>query len=368
MTAPSLFVYLGTYTNSHWAPIAPSKGIYIFRLSLEDGALSLVSTASEAVNPSFLTIDLNRGCLYAANEVNEFKGQQGGAASAFAINPSDGSLTFLNSQSTHGSGSCYASTDHTHRCLLVANYGGGSVSVFPIQADGRLGKLSGFMQHTGSSVNPDRQQAPYAHSIITDPSNRFALAADLGTDKIMVYHLDPGSGQLIPNEFPWGKARPGAGPRHMAFGKEGRFLYTTNELDSTVSVFTWDGVKGSLKEIQTMPMLPENFTDASTAADIHLTPSGKFLYASNRGHDSLVMYSVDSQSGLLTLLGHVSTHGQVPRNFAIDPTGTYLLVANQLSNNVVSFRIDPDNGCLVETGKITEVPQPVCVQIINLPY
>lgn len=365
MAGTFLYVYIGTYTNIHWAPMKPSKGIYIYKLSLSDGSLSPAGTASEAVNPSFLTVDLTLNCLYAANEMADYGGEHSGAASAFAVNPKDGKLTFLNSQATRGGGSCYASTDHSHKYLLVANYNDGNVSVFPILADGSLGSLSGFMQHSGSSVNPDRQKAPYAHSIIMDPSNRFALAADLGMDKIMIYHLDPVSGSLSAHDVPWVNTRPGAGPRHMTFDKNGRYLYATNELDSTVSVFAWDSVKGALKEIQAMPMLPENFSDASTAADIHLTPSGKFLYASNRGHDSLAMYTVDEQSGLLTPMGHVSTHGQIPRNFAIDPTGAFLLVANQFSHNVVVFRINPENGRLFETGHIIEVPQPVCVQIVE---
>lgn len=366
MAEPSLYVYVGTYTDIHWAPMKPSKGIYIYKLSLLDGALSPVGTASEAVNPSFLTIDLTLNCLYAANEVADFGGEHSGAASAFAIDPKDGKLNFLNTQATRGGGSCYASTDHNHKYLLVANYGDGNVSVFPILPGGRLGPLSGFKQHSGSSVNPDRQQSAFAHSIIMDPSNRFALAADLGLDKIMIYRLNQATGEIAPHDVPWVNVRPGAGPRHMTFDNAGRYLYTTNELDSTVSVYAWDGVKGTLKETQYMPMLPENFSDESTAADIHLSPSGKFLYASNRGHDSLAIYSVDAQSGLLTPKGHQSTHGQIPRNFAIDPTGTFLLVANQLSHNVVVFRINPVTGMLSETGHIIEVPQPVCVQIVQL--
>jgi 6-phosphogluconolactonase len=244
MIEKSMLVYIGTYTNFPPRKTGLGEGIYIYRLSLTDGALTPVGVAAGVANPSFLTVDTVHHRLFAVNEVGHFAGEQGGGASAFSINPQDGTLNFLNAQPTHGGATCYISLDHTKKWALVSNYSGGNIAVLPILPDGRLGAMTAFVQHVGSSVNADRQQTAYAHSIIMDPTDRFALAADLGMDKIMVYKLDHETGQLMPNSVPWVKTRPGSGPRHMAFNAKGDLLYVAHELDSTVSVFRWDSAAG----------------------------------------------------------------------------------------------------------------------------
>jgi 6-phosphogluconolactonase len=366
MDEQSMLVYVGTYTNFPPKITGRGEGIYIYTLSLEDGQLKPIGITRDVDNPSFLAVDTKNHRLFTANEVSHFAGKPGGGASEFSIDPTDGTLTFINAQSTRGGGSCYISLDHESKYVLVSNYNDGNVVVFPVRKDGRLEEASDFVQHIGSSVNQYRQQSAYAHSIIMDPGNQFVLAADLGLDKIMVYRLNHQNGQLVPNEVPWVKTRPGSGPRHMTFNIAGNRLYVAHELDSTVSVFDWNGSLGTMVEIQSISMLPENFTDESWAADIHLAPSGKFLYASNRGHDSLAIFSVDPATGLLVLIGHASTQGQIPRNFAIDPTGTILLAANQQSNTIVSFYMDKETGHLTTTGAVACVPSPACVQIVHL--
>ena len=353
-----LLVYVGTYTNK-----GTSDGIYLCKLNLATGELTKFSSA-KSQDPAFLAIDRKRKFLYAANEIGEFQGKKSGAVSAFSIHPKTGELTFLNQQATNSPGPCSVIVDKTGKCVLAANYSGGSVSAFPVKADGSLGELSDLVQHQGSSINPNRQKEPHAHTIIIDDSNRYAFCADLGMDKVMIYKLDAKRGKLTPNTPAFAAVKPGAGPRHFKIHPNNKFAYVINELDETVTVFAFDKAIGALKEIQTVPTLPADFTGTSYCADIHVHPSGKFLYGSNRGHDSIVVYRIDASTGKLTVAQHQSTQGKWPRNFAVDPTGQFLLVANQNTNNVVIFRIDAQTGQLSLTAHTLELPLPVCLKII----
>jgi 6-phosphogluconolactonase len=328
------------------------------------GALEFVSAAGGIENPAFLAIHPQQSYLYAVNEVGQFAGKPSGAVSAFSIDSETGELTLLNQQSSQGPGPCHLSVDHTGQFVLVANYSGGSVAVLPIDSEGKLGEATDFVQHEGSSVNPRRQEKPHAHSIMVDESNRYAFVPDLGMDKIMIYRLNLADGKLEPNDEPWAKVKAGAGPRHFDFHPNGKYAYVINELDNTLIAFDYDATRGRLREIQTVSTLPEDFSGTSYCADMHVSPSGKFVYGSNRGHDSIAIFGIDEDTGKLTLVGYEPTQGKMPRNFGIDPTGALLLAANQNSDNVVVFRIDRQTGNLKSTGFMVEVPKPVCVKMI----
>ena len=351
-------VYIGTYTHGD------SEGIYVYRLDLSSGALEFESKATGVESPSFLALHPEHRYLYAVNAVREVDGVPTGCVSAFRINPDTGALTSLNRQLSGGPGPCHLSVDHTGRYVLVANYAGGSVAMLPIQSDGSLGEATDFVQHTGSSVNPDRQEGPHAHSINIDAGNRYAFAPDLGTDKILIYELDLNHGKLKPNSQPWVEVHAGAGPRHFDFHPNGRWAYAINELDSTITAFDYDSSGGVLTEIESLSTLPDDFDGTNHCADVHVSPSGRFVYGSNRGHDSIVIFVIDEHTGQLSLVGHESTQGEIPRNFAIDPTGMLLLAANQESDSVVTFWIDAETGELNPTGQIAEVPTPVCLKPI----
>jgi 6-phosphogluconolactonase len=330
------------------------------------GKLTPLGVTADVANPSFLAIHPTRRFLYAVNELYRLKRETTGAVSAFAIEPGAGDLTFLNQQPSGGAGPCHLVVDREGRHVLVANYGGGSVCVLPVGADGRLGAATAFVQHHGQSVHPKRQTAPHAHSINLDPANRFAFAADLGLDKVLVYRFDPAAGTLSANEPPHVSVAPGAGPRHFAFHPNGQYAYVINELDSTVAAFTYDAERAILAPQQTVSTLPKGFAGENYPAEVQVHPSGKFLYGSNRGHDSIAIFSVDPNTGQLRAVGHEPTQGKWPRHFGIDPTGAYLLAANQNSDNVVVFRIEPRTGALSPTGHTVKVPGPACVKIVQL--
>jgi 6-phosphogluconolactonase len=349
------YVYIGTYSS------ADRPGIFVYKMNPATGELASVGSASGVDSPSFLAIEPRHRRLYAVNEVDS------AAVSAFSIDSRSGKLSLLGKQSIPGSGPAHLSVDATGRFVLVANYGSGSVAMAPIKADGTLGSATGFDQHHGKGVNPARQEGPHAHSITPDPANRFALACDLGLDKIFVYRLDLKGGKLIPNAPPSVSVKPGAGPRHLAFSSNGRYIYVTDEMGNTVTVFSYDPAHGSLRSLQAISTLPEDFSGSNTSADIHVAPSGRFLYSSNRGHDSLAMFRISSATGKLTHLGNEPSGGKTPRNFAIDPSGRFLFVANQDSNNVVVFRMNPTTGALTPTGHKIEVPKPVCIKFLQLP-
>jgi len=351
-------VYIGTYTRQN------SKGIYAYRFDAATGKLTAIGLVGETSNPSFLAIHPNHRFLYAVNENNTFEGQPGGSVSAFAIDAATGQLKPLNQVSTGGGGPCHVAVDKTGKWLFVANYGGGSVAAFPVHDDGSLGKSSTFVQYTGSSVDPQRQRRPYSHSANPSPDGRFVLVADLGMDQVLTYAVDKVTGMAWKADAIT-KIAPGSGPRHLAFHPKGKFAYVVSEMAATVTAFSYDSSKGGLKELQTISMLPKDFTGTKGAAEIAVDPSGRFLYASNRGSaDSIAVFSIDAGKGTLTAVDYVPTGGKNPRNFAIDPTGAYLFAANQDSASVVVFRIDRKTGKLTPTGDKLDVPFPVCVTFL----
>lgn len=349
-------IYIGTYTSGE------SEGVYIARMNTSTGALKITGSARHSANPSFLAIDPQGRYLYAADEIQEFEGKPCGAVTAFAIDRANGGLRHLNRQFSHGGAPCYVMVDKSARHVLVANYSGGNAAVLPIHSDGSLGEATSVVQHEGSSINEERQEAPHAHSILLDAENGHAFVCDLGLDRVMVYAYDGEAGRLGRADTPWVSVKPGAGPRHLAFHPDGKSAYVVNELDSTLTVFAYGAKFGRLTERKTVSMLPDDFSGENSGADVHVHPTGRFLYASNRGHDSIAVFAIDDRDGGVTLIQHESTQGEFPRNFAIDPSGTFLLAANQKSDSIVSFRINPDSGRLSPTGHRLEVPIPVCVR------
>jgi 6-phosphogluconolactonase len=354
------FVYVGTYTQEG----STSKGIYAYRFDADTAKLTPVGLAAETINPSFLAVHPNHRFLYAVNEIGNYKGQKSGGVSAFAIDRATGKLTFLNEVASGGGGPAYITVDKAGKYVLVANYDGGSVAAFPVLEDGRLGEASAFVQHTGHGTNPERQEAPHAHSIDLSPDDRFAIVDDLGLDETLVYKFDNTKGSLTPNTPPFAKAAPGAGPRHFAFSPSGKFAYMLTEMGNTVTAFGYDSSAGVLNSLQTISTIPKDFTKLNEDAEIEVHPSGKFLYASNRGHDSITVFAIDPNKGTLTLVEYASTKGASPRSFEIDPTGKLLFAANEKSDNIVVFRIDQKTGRLTPTGKVLEVSQPVCVKFV----
>lgn len=355
-----VFLYVGTYTSGK------SEGIYVYRMDLSSGALKFTSAVKGVVNPSFLAFGPRQRYLYAVSEVSRFSNKPGGAVSAFRIDPKTGELTYLNQQPSGGASPCHLSVEKNGNFVVVANYTGGNVSVLPIEDDGRLGKVSDVVQHQGSSVNPQRQQGPHPHSVNVDAANRYVFVPDLGLDKIMIYKLDFTHGKLKPNDEPWAQVKAGAGPRHFAFHPNGRYAYVINELNSTLTAFAYDEKHGKLREVETVSTLPEDFKGSNHCADVHVSASGKFIYGSNRGHDSIVIFAIDEGTGTLTYVGHEPTQGKTPRNFAIAPTGTFIVAANQNSDRIVTFRINQRTGRLLPTGHVAEVPRPVCLKMIPI--
>lgn len=349
------FVYIGTYTGPK------SQGIYVFKFSAANGELTPIGLAAESVNPAFLAIHPNHQFLYAVNEISNFEGQKSGSVSAFSIDRATGKLTLLNVVPSGDPGPCHLTVDHTGKYLLVANYGVGSVAVFAILDDGRLGKRTAFLPHTGHSVNPQRQEAPHAHSIYVSPDNRFVVSADLGTDQVYVYRFDSTKGTLTPNQPPSAAVPPGTGPRHFAFSPNGKFAYVIEEMGSSLTAFSYDAAGGVLHPLETISTIPGDYKGHNDCAELYVHPSGRYLYGSNRGHDSVAVFTLDPAKGTPTPIQYVSTEGKTPRSFGIDPTGSYLIAANQESDSLVVFKIDPDTGRLTPTGQKVNVATPICV-------
>lgn len=349
-----MFVYVGTYTER---PSGRGDGIYVLRFDGNTGSLTPVQTVTGVANPSFLALDARQTHHYVVNELEE------GGVSAFARDLRTGELRALNRQLSHGAAPCYVSLDASGRFVLVANYYGGTVSVLPIGEDGRLEPASSIVRHEGSGVNPSRQDRPHPHMIAPTPDGRYVLATDLGTDRILIYRLDTATGHLAPNDTgpAFATTAPGTGPRHFAFAPSGRTVYVINELASTLTVFAYDGDRGELRPHQTVSALPGGFTGESWSAHVAVSPDGRFVYASNRGHDSIAIWAADEASGKVTPVGYESARGKVPRNFALDPSGDWLLVANQESDTIVTFRRDSDSGRLQAVGSATELPTPVAI-------
>lgn len=370
MSAPDLasgnnefFVYVGTYTGKN------SQGIYVSKFNSTTGNLEEPALAAETPNPTFLTAyprtasgqsSSSNYCLYAANET------ENGTLTAYSIDQRTGKLTLLSQTSSRGSGPCHLSVDNTGKFLYAANYGSGSMAALPIKADGSLEAACSFTQNTGSSVNPQRQKEPHAHWIDVDPANQFVLTCDLGLDKVLISQFDATKGMTAPVEQSTFKLPPGSGPRHLAFHPNGRFAYIINEMSNTVVAASWDAKKGTLNTIQSIDTLPHSFNKPSTTAEIQIHPSGKFLYGSNRGHDSITIYSIDSDTGRLTLIKQQPTGGKTPRNFCIDPTGQWLLAAHQSSDSIAVFRINQGAGALGPTGQKIVVGAPVCLQFVPM--
>jgi 6-phosphogluconolactonase len=359
-------IYIGTYTRRESFVNGKAEGIYIYHLDLASGELTSAATVSGpgTVNPSFLTLAPDGSCLYAVNEITGGKGSHG-TVSAFAIDPVTRNLSYLNQQSTHGLAPCYASVEPEGRYCLVANYETGSVCVLPVQTDGRLGEATDTVQFSGSGPNPERQEGPHAHMVLSSPDRNFILAVDLGTDRLMAFRLDIEQGRLIPADPPWTQMPPGSGPRHLAFHPHKTFAYVISELQSTITVFHYVERQGAFEAVQTLSTLPDDFKGQNLGAEIKVAPSGRFVYVSNRGHDSLAIYAVDQLTDQLSLVGHESTQGVGPRDFTIDPSGALLLVANQDTNTVVTYWINQDTGRLTATGYMAAVPTPVCLQLYS---
>jgi 6-phosphogluconolactonase len=361
-TSP-LTVYIGTYTG----PKSTSKGIYAFRFDPGTGALTPAGLATESNNPSFLAIHPSGRFVYAVNEVGDFAQQKSGAVAAYRRDPASGALTLINQRASKGGAPCHLVVDKSGKFVLVANYSGGNVAVLPIGEDGALGEAVSVMQHEGSGPNESRQKGPHAHSINLDAANRFAVAADLGIDKLLVYRFDAAKGTLTPNSPPSASTVPGAGPRHFAFAPDQRFAFAINELDSTLSSYAWKADAGVLSPVASVTTLPSRPADApaSYTAEVQVHPSGRFVYGSNRGHDSIAVFGLDGSTGKLTAVEHEATRGKWPRNFGIDPSGRWLIVANQHTDSLAVFRIDQKTGALDPVGDPVTVGTPVCVKFVR---
>jgi 6-phosphogluconolactonase len=348
-------VYVGTYTEHG------SKGIYAYRFDARTGQATALGLAAESPQPSFLTVDAGGHFLYAVNETDTYDGQATGAVSAFAIDSVTGKLSLLNQLSSRAPGPAHIALDRAGKYAFVSNYNTGSVAVFPLLPDGRLGETSGFVQHHGSGADKERQEQPHAHAVAMSPDNRFAVVADLGIDQVLTYPFDSAKGTLQDPRI--AKTKAGAGPRHLVFNSKGTLLYVINELQSSVTTYAYDAASGSLHELSTISTLPAGYSGEASAAEIALHPSGKFLYASNRGPDSIAVFSV-SAGGLLRLLEFVPVEGKTPRNFAIDPTGSWLFVGDQESDKVEVFRINRKTGHLTSTGQVLQISSPACITFV----
>ncbi len=355
--AEGLRFYIGTYTGPD------AGGIYQSTLDTETGALGPATVAGEVKNPSFLAAHPADPTLwYSVCEFVAADGKPTGGVAAWRQDPATGRLTLLGQSSSGGAGPCHLTVDRRGKHVLVANYGGGSVASLPLDPQGKVGPVVDVRQHQGSGANPNRQQAPHAHSVNLDVAGNFAFVADLGLDQVLVYRLVPETGRLVPHDPPAARVTAGAGPRHLAVHPSGQFVYVINELGNTISVFGYDPQAGKLTPRQEIGTLPEGFAGESYTAEVVVHPNGRFVYGSNRGHDSVAVFEVEGSTGRLTPRGHQATGGQTPRNFAIDPTGRWLLAENQKSNSVVVFAIDGASGALRETGHRLEVPSPVCIR------
>ena len=353
-------MFVGTYTAKE------RKGIYAYRFTPASSKLRSLGLVAETPNPSFLAIDPKERFLYAVNELEKYKGEPSGSVSAFAIDQKSGKLSLLNQVSSRGTDPCYISLDRSGKYVLVANYSSGSVAVFPVRKDGGLGEATSFVQHAGSGPNRERQEGPHAHWIGVTPDNRFAMSADLGIDKVLVYRFNEKTGELSANDPAFAQLEPGSGPRHIDFHPNGKFAYVLSELQSTVRSFAYDAEHGALTELQSIATIPKEFSGTNYPAELRVHPNGRFLFVSNRGHDSIAVFSIDQRKGTLTLVGDFSTQGKKPRNFQIDPSGSHLFVANQESGNIVVFNIDQETGKLTSTGQVLQVDSPVCLRFIAL--
>ena len=355
--AAGYLMFVGTYTKE------TSKGIQAYRFDPATGTATDLGLVAEMREPSFLALHPSNKYLYALSEIDDYDAAKSGSITAFSIDTADGKLTKLNEVSSRGAWPCHLNVNSSGSMLIVANYAGGSIASFPVNDDGTLGEAVSFFQHEGSSVHP-RQDQPHAHSADFAPDGRFAFFSDLGLDQVKVYEVNPEDASLQPNDPSFVSVASGSGPRHFAFHPSGRFAYGINEIGSTVSTYSFDSIGGELIELQAISTLPDGFDGESYTAEIYVHPSGKFVYGTNRGHNSMAVFSVDEETGALTTVEQVSTGGEWPRNFAIDPTGEFLLAANQNTDNIVIFRIDNESGRLTATGEQLSLDAPVCIRFL----
>ena len=352
------YLYVGSYTQSE------GDGIAVFHFNARDGSLKYLSTAHGVKNPSYLAIHPETNLLLAVNEVVEYEGINSGTVSSFRINPSTGALTFINKVPSGGGAPCHVSIDSNAAFALIANYIGGNFAVLPIDKEGRLSPATQMIPLEGSGPVVDRQKEPHAHAIVMDPQEKYALAVDLGSDKVISYLIDKNRGILTKAaEF---EHDPGAGPRHLAFHNTGRFVFIINELNSSITTCAYNSKSGRLDAIMTADTLPVDYKGENLCADIHISKDGAYLFGSNRGHDSIVVYRINSSNGELTFNGCHSVLGTTPRNFLIDPTGQFLLVANQDSDNIVVFRIDESDGSLHDFDVDIEASKPACLKVFPM--
>jgi 6-phosphogluconolactonase len=357
--ARSYFVYVAS----------GSKGIYNYRFDPKTGQVTPMGVVAPALPAlSFLTTDPRHRFLYAVTERGHAAGadpsKTEGLVISYSIDPKTGALKLLNQVDSAGRGPCFVLVDDSGKTLFVANYGSGSVTSFAINADGSIGKKTGFDQHTGSGPNRERQEGPHAHATVLSPDNRFLFVPNLGIDEIKIYKFDAAKGTFTPNDPSFASVTAGLGPRHLVFGRGGKFAYVVCEMGSSVVVFSYDPVKGSLTPVQTISNLPSDFTGIDNSAEIEVGRSGRFLYASNRGSDSITVFAIDPSKGTLTRVQVAPTLGKIPRNFDIDPTGKYLIAGNQISNQLVVFAIDQTNGQLKPTGQVLDIAAPVCILFV----
>lgn len=351
-SAAEMFVYFGSHRSG------PGIGFSLARFDTDTGVLTKPEFLLESIEPAFFVIHPDGRHLYTCNSGNT------GGVSAYEIDPRTGKLTYLNRVFANGGDTSYISLDNTSRYALVANYLGGNIAAFAIKPDFHLGDWTAFVQHTGKSTHPQRQTKPYAHAILTDPTNRFALVPDLGVDKLFIYRFDEKTGKLTPHTPASVSVPPSSGPRHVRFHPNGRWVYLINEIASTVIAYHWDTAAGTLTEFQSVSTLPADFTGTSTCAELEIHPNGKFLYGTNRGHDSLAAFAIDQATGQLTAIQHESSRGRTPRNFAFDPTAKWIVLTNHNSNNAVVYRVDADTGKLTPTGEPVSVPAPFCQRFL----
>ena len=337
-------------------------GIHAYAFDLKSGALKPLHRTAGAENPFFLALSPDRKFLYATH-ARQFGGKENEQVAAYQVAGRTGELMLLNRQSAEGTAACYLNVDKTGKAVLVANYSSGSVASLPVEADGSLGPPASFFQHTGSSVDPKRQKEPHAHCIVVSPDNKYAFANDLGTDQVLCYKLDPATAKLTQNKPPFARAPAGAGPRHLTFHPDGKRAYVINELKNSVTVFDYDPAAGALTEKQTISTLPADFTGTSYCADVKVTPDGRFLYGTNRGHDSIACYRI-GDGGRLALIGIEPSRGKGPQNLAVTPDGHWLLCANMPGNNIAVFQIDPKSGGLKATGEPVKQTGPSCIMLI----
>jgi 6-phosphogluconolactonase len=356
-----LQLYIGTYTGGD------GEGIYLSQFDSETGVLSEPRVVAKTENPTFLTVHPEGRFVYAVSEVRQRGERAGGAVHAYSRDPQSGELCFLNARNSGGAGPCHVALDRSARVLFAANYSSGSVSAFSLRSDGTLDEAFAFFQHEGSSVNPRRQEGPHAHSTTLSPDNRFAFVCDLGTDQVMIYELDPSEPTLTPADPSSAAVAPGEGPRHIAIHPSGKFVYVINEMGSTVTAFAYQPDGKILCELKSVSTLPRDFTGESTTAEVVVSEDGRFLYGSNRGHDSIAVFEVDANTGNVSPVQIEPTRGAIPRNFIIDPTGNFLLAGHQNSDTITVFRRDAGTGRLEFADRVIEVPSPVCLRFAPMP-